>query len=220
MLMALRDWLYASHPAATTTTATSATNERPEQENVAKVADVAVANAGKSKADGEYEAASALASAKTIDKPIPASKVTGMAVSAIKDSKDQERDLPFVRKHSPTATISTTGTPATSSFKASKAVAKARDPKTGELVPHRLAMIEPMPGDELRARLSKVRPRSHPHEIHLVDILCPAHSGGMKGFSIRVDQLPELIRTLLDVQEQALERGLLSPPTATGRSNT
>ena len=41
--MALRDWLCASKPVATTTFATSATNESPEQENVAKVATVAIA---------------------------------------------------------------------------------------------------------------------------------------------------------------------------------
>jgi hypothetical protein len=218
MLMALRDRLYVSDPAAT---ATSATNEPPEQGDVAKVADVAVASPGKSRTDGESEAVSALASAKAFDKPVPSAKLTGTAVSALEDSKGQERNLPFVRKDSPKVTLSTTGTPATSSFNASSAVAKARDPKTGELVPHRLAMIEPVPDSQLRARLSRFRPKSNAQEIHLVDILCPAHSGGMKGFSIRVDQLSELIRALLDAQEKALERGLLSPPAASaGRSNT
>jgi hypothetical protein len=74
-----------------------------------------------------------------------------------------------------------------------------------------------MPGAQLRARLSRFRPKSHPHEIHLVDILCPAHSGGMKGFSIRVDQLPELIRALHEVQKDALAHGLLTPAAATAR---
>jgi hypothetical protein len=40
--MALRDWLCASKLIATATFATSATNEPPAQENVAKVATVAI----------------------------------------------------------------------------------------------------------------------------------------------------------------------------------
>ena len=41
--MVLRDRLCASKPIATATFATSATNESPKQENVAKVATVAIA---------------------------------------------------------------------------------------------------------------------------------------------------------------------------------
>ena len=39
----------------------------------------------------------------------------------------------------------------------------------------------------------------------------------MKEVTFRVDQLPGMIRALLGVQLQALERELLSPPAATAR---
>jgi len=85
-------------------------------------------------------------------------------------------------------------------------------------MPHRLAMIEPVPGGHLRTQLASFRSKSNPQEIHLVDVLCPAHSGGMKGLTIRVDQLPGLMHALLSAQKQALERGLLSPPATTTRT--
>jgi hypothetical protein len=85
--MALRDRLYASHPAATATTATSATHEPPQQGNVAKVADVAVASPGKSKTDGQYEVFSALENTKTADKPIRIAKATGITASTIENSR-------------------------------------------------------------------------------------------------------------------------------------
>jgi len=102
-------------------------------------------------------------------------------------------------------------------FIGDKAVAKARDLNTGDLVPYRLAMVAPVPGNELQARLGSFRSRKIPKEIHLVDILCPATSGGLKGLTFRVDQLPGLIRALLSVQTQALERGWLAPPIATAQ---
>jgi hypothetical protein len=65
----------------------------------------------------------------------------------------------------------TPATPATPSFDSDKAVAMARDSKTGELVPRRLAMAEPLPSAELHARLGSFRSRTNPQAIHLVDIL-------------------------------------------------
>jgi hypothetical protein len=78
------------------------------------------------------------------------------------------------------------------------------------VVPRLLAMVEPVPGDEFRAQLGSFRLRTNPQELHLVDILCPASSGGLKGLTFRVDQLPGLIRALLKVRNEAKESGLLS----------
>jgi hypothetical protein len=128
----------------------------------------------------------------------------------IENSKDQERDSFFVLESRATATVATPATPATPIFYGDKAVARARNPKTGELVPHRLAMVEPVPDYQLRVQLGSFRSKSNQQEIHLVDILCPAHSGGMKGLTFRIEQLPELICALLKVRNEAIERGLLS----------
>jgi hypothetical protein len=78
-------------------------------------------------------------------------------------------------------------------------------------------MVEPVPSDEFQARLGSFRSRTNPQAIHLVDILCPAHSGGLKGLTFRVDQLPELIHALLSMQTQAPERGWFAPPAATAQ---
>ena len=95
---------------------------------------------------------------------------------------------------------------------ATLALAKTRDPKTGEVVPRRLAMIKPVPGDEFQARLGSFRARTNPQTIDLVDILCPAHSGGLKGLTFRVAQLPQLIRALQQAHVEAVERGLIDKP--------
>jgi hypothetical protein len=79
------------------------------------------------------------------------------------------------------------------------------------VVPRRLAMVEPVPGGEFRAQLGSFRLRTNPQELHLVDILCPASSSGLKGLTFRVDQLPGLIRVLLQAHNKAIESGLLSP---------
>ena len=204
--MALRDFLNVSE-----TLATPATSVRGgEEAAVAEVAGVAVATPRKSKTDGKCEADTALGNTKTASNPVPIAKSTGSAESIAEKSRDEERDSSFVPGNRATAIVAT---PATSIFNIGKAVEKARDSNTGELVPRRLAMVQPVRGDECRARLGSFRSRTIPQEIDLVDILCPAHSGGMKGLTFRVDQLPGLIRALLSVQEQALERGLLSRAT-------
>lgn len=205
--MALRDLLFESGDVATATAATSATRETGRTETVAKVAAVAVAKARDSKTDGVYEAIMALENATTAGKVIAEAKVGGVSASTIENSRDEACVSLCVSEHLATAT------PATPPSNGDKAVERARDSKTGELVPRRLAMVEPMPGNELQARLGSFRSRTIPKEIHLVDILCPAHSGGMKGLTLRVDQLPELIRALQSVQTQALEHGLLSKAT-------
>ena len=42
--------------------------------------------------------------------------------------------------------------------------------------------------------------------------LCPAYSGGLKGLTFRVDQLPGLIHALQQAQAEAVERGLMEKP--------
>jgi hypothetical protein len=74
-----------------------------------------------------------------------------------------------------------------------------------------------VPGDELQARLGSFCLKKTSEEIHLVEILCPAASSGLKGLTFRVDQLPGLIRALLSMQTQAPERGWFAPPAATAQ---
>src|SRR5829696_170421 len=69
------------------------------------------------------------------------------------------------------------------------ALAKTRNPKTGEMVPRLLAMVKPVPGDEFQARLDSFRSKKTSEETFLVDILCSVSSGGMKGLTFRLDQL-------------------------------
>jgi hypothetical protein len=87
--------------------------------------------------------------------------------------------------------------------------ARCKDLKTGEVVPRLLAMIEPLPSDEFRARLGTFRSRTIAQDIHLVEILCPANSGGLKGLTFKVGRVPGLIRALQQVQTEAVKRGLL-----------
>jgi len=90
--------------------------------------------------------------------------------------------------------------------------ARARDPQTGDLVPRRLAMATPSPEAEFTAQLSPFNSSSIAQEVGLVDILCPASSGGMKGLSFRVSQLPGLLRVLLEVHDEAIAARLLEVP--------
>jgi hypothetical protein len=89
---------------------------------------------------------------------------------------------------------------------------RARDPKTGEVIPRVLAMVAPPQSEEFSARVISFRPKRSPQEIPLVEILRPASSGGMKGLTFRVDQLPGLIRALQQAQAGAVERGLIDKP--------
>jgi hypothetical protein len=188
---------------------------------VARVATVAVAKARDSKTNGEYKTVTALENTKTVGKPIPVAGVAAVAIATARNSKGEERDIDelvhdslYVSEHLATATPAT---PATPCFIESGAVTKTKDSKTGELVPGRLAMVEPMAGAEFQAQLASFRARTNPQAIHLVDILCPAYSGGLKGLTFRVEQLPQLIRALLSVQTQAHERRWLPAPAATAQ---
>ena len=87
-----------------------------------------------------------------------------------------------------------------------------RDATTGEVVPRLLAMAEPLASEAFKAQLVRFRPKRNPEEIHLVDILCPAASGGLKGLTFRVAQLPQLIRALQQAHVEAVERGLIDKP--------
>jgi hypothetical protein len=98
------------------------------------------------------------------------------------------------------------------------ALAKLRDPKTGEVVPRVLAMAEPLPSEEFKAQLVSFRPKRSPKEIPLVEILCPASSGGMKGLVFKVGQVPGLIRALQQAQAGAVERGLIGKPVGQWRA--
>jgi len=69
-----------------------------------------------------------------------------------------------------------------------------------------------VPGDGFRARLGSFRSKKTSEEIHLVEILCPAASSGLKGLTFRVDQLPGLIRALQQAHIEAVERGLMEKP--------
>jgi hypothetical protein len=198
--MALRDYLIKPETFATPV-------RTGEDTAVAKVAGVAVAKARDSKTNGKDEAVTALENAKTVGKPIPVAGVAGVAVSTIDNQKDQYRNSYFVSENRATATVAT---PATPIFYGGKAVARARDLKTGEIVPQLLAVAEPLPRDEFQAQRARFRSRTIPQEIDLVDIFCPAYSGGMKGLTFRVDQLPGLIWALLKVRNEAIERELLS----------
>jgi hypothetical protein len=90
--------------------------------------------------------------------------------------------------------------------------ARCKDLKAGEVVPRLLAMIEPLPSDEFQARLGTVRSSTIAQEVHLVDILCPANSGGLKGLIFRVGQVSGLIRALHRIQAEAVKRGLIGKP--------
>ena len=78
------------------------------------------------------------------------------------------RDWLFTSEGVATFMVATSATP---NLDSGKAVARSRDLKTGELVPRRLAMVEPVPGDGFRARLGSFRSRTNPQAIHVVDIL-------------------------------------------------
>jgi hypothetical protein len=75
-----------------------------------------------------------------------------------------------------------------------------------------------VPGDELQARLGSFCSRTNSQAIHLVDILCPAYSGGLKGLTFRVGQLPQLIHALQQAQAGAVERGLIDKPVGQWRA--
>lgn len=184
-----------------------------QRADIADISDTIPATAATDMAGtvANYAAVTALENAKAAGKPIPVAKATGVAVSTIENSRNQEHDSLFVSERLATATPAISATPC---FVKSGAVTKTKNSKTGEVVPRRLAMVAPAAGDEFQARLGSFRLKTNPQEIHLVDIFCPAHSGGMKGLTFRADQLPELIRALLSVQTQALERGWLSSPAA------
>jgi|SRR5215217_5839054 len=92
------------------------------------------------------------------------------------------------------------------------APAKDRDPDTGDVIPRELAKLEPPPSEAFKAQLVRFRPRRNPEEIHLVEILCPAASGGLKGLTFKVGQVPGLIRALQQAQVEAVKRGLIEKP--------
>jgi hypothetical protein len=87
--------------------------------------------------------------------------------------------------------------------------AKGLDPDTGDAIPRKLAMLEPTQGEAFTAKLVSFCPKRSPEAIPLVDIRCPANSGGMKGLVFKVGQVPGLIRALQQVQAEAVKRGLL-----------
>src|SRR5215208_7083900 len=78
--------------------------------------------------------------------------------------------------------------------------AKGLDPDTGEAVPRRLAMLESTQSEAFAAKLVSFCPKRSTEAIPLVDIRCPANSGGMKGLVFKVGQVPGLIRALQQVQ--------------------
>jgi hypothetical protein len=75
-----------------------------------------------------------------------------------------------------------------------------------------------VPGDELQARLGSFCLKKTSEEIHLVEILCPAASSGLKGLTFRVGQLPQLIHALQQAQAGAVERGLIDKPVGQWRA--
>jgi hypothetical protein len=87
--------------------------------------------------------------------------------------------------------------------------AKGLDPDTGDAIPRKLAMLEPTQSEAFTAKLISFCPKRSPEAIPLVDIRCPANSGGMKGLVFKVGQVPGLIRALQQVQAEAVKRGLL-----------
>jgi hypothetical protein len=87
--------------------------------------------------------------------------------------------------------------------------AKGLDPDTGDAIPRKRAMLEPTQGEAFTAKLVSFCPKRSPEAIPLVDIRCPANSGGMKGLVFKVGQVPGLIRALQQVQAEAVKRGLL-----------
>ena len=92
--------------------------------------------------------------------------------------------------------------------------AKGLDPDTGDAIPRKLAMLEPTQGEAFTAKLISFCPKRSPEAIPLVDIRCPANSGGMKGLVFKVGQVPGLIRALQEVQVEAIKRGLLAGDTS------
>jgi hypothetical protein len=79
-------------------------------------------------------------------------------------------------------------------------------------------MAELLESGEIQARLGSFRPKRSPQEIPLVDILCSASSSGLKGLTVRVDQLPGLIRALQQAHAEAVERGLIGKPVGQWRA--
>jgi hypothetical protein len=92
--------------------------------------------------------------------------------------------------------------------------AKGLDPDTGDAIPRKLAMLEPTQSEVFAAKLISFCPKRSPEAIPLVDIRCPANSGGMKGLVFKVSQVPGLIRALQQVQAAAVERGLIEKPVS------
>src|SRR5215208_6418849 len=90
--------------------------------------------------------------------------------------------------------------------------AKGLDPDTGDAIPRKLAMLEPAQSEAFTAKLVSFCPKRSPEAIPLVDIRCPANSGGMKGLVFKVSQVPGLIRALEEVQVEAVEGGLIEKP--------
>src|SRR5215208_1611579 len=87
--------------------------------------------------------------------------------------------------------------------------AKGLDPATGDAIPRKLAKLEPPPSEAFTAKLVSFCPKRSPEAIPLVDIRCPANSGGMKGLVFKVGQVPGLIHVLQQVQAEAVKCGLL-----------
>jgi hypothetical protein len=87
--------------------------------------------------------------------------------------------------------------------------AKGLDPDTGDAIPRKLAMLEPTQSEAFTAKFISFSPKRSPEAIPLVDIRCPANSGGMKGLVFKVSQVPGLIHALQQVQAEAAKRGLL-----------
>src|SRR5215211_535635 len=81
--------------------------------------------------------------------------------------------------------------------------AKGLDPDTGDAISRKLAMLEPAQSEAFTAKLVSFCPKRSPEAIPLVDIRCPANSGGMKGLVFKVSQVPGLIRALQQVQVKA-----------------
>ena len=90
--------------------------------------------------------------------------------------------------------------------------AKGLDPDTGDAIPRKLAKLEPPPSEAFTAKLVSFCPKRSPEAIPLVDIRCPANSGGTKGLVFKVGQVPGLIHALLEVHDEAIAAGLLERP--------
>jgi hypothetical protein len=95
---------------------------------------------------------------------------------------------------------------------ATLAPAKDRDPDTGDAIPRELAKLEAPPSEAFTAKLVSFCPKRSPEATSLVDIRCPANSGGMKGLVFKVSQVPGLIRALQQIQAEAVKRGLIEKP--------